>query len=105
MPLLAHEAFQKDGQTRIWVGEIQYTVGFYTHYCLWPQGQKKAEDRGLFKPRKHQLMDSTREDIDVLNSKYKTEFSTTFESAFKLVAKTEQPKKEPNQGINRTESF
>ena len=50
-------------------------------------------------------MDSTREDIDVLNSKYKTEFSTTFESAFKLVAKTEQPKKEPNQGINRTESF
>ena len=62
------------------------------------KAKKKAEDKGLFKPKKQQLMDSTREDIDVLNSKYKTEFSTTFDSAYKLVAKTEQPKKGAQSG-------
>lgn len=39
-------------------------------------------------------------DVDALNLKYKTQFSTTFDSAYKLVSKTEQPKKRAQlQGI------
>ena len=53
----------------------------------------KAEESGLFKPIRQQVIEATKDDVVELNRKYKKDFSMTFESAYNLVKKKEVDKK------------
>lgn len=49
---------------------------------------KIATENGLFRPARHNIIDETKRDINVLNGKYKEQFSVTFENALKMADKS-----------------
>ena len=55
--------------------------------------KKIAEENGLYRPVRHNIIEETKRDISELNSKYKEQFSVTFESALKMAEKSAVQKK------------
>ena len=56
-------------------------------------GKKRAEESGLFKPIRQQVLEATKKDLNRLNYEYKNDFSMTFESAYNIVKNKETEKK------------
>ena len=48
----------------------------------------RAEEKGLFKPVKRKIIEETQKDINILNSKYKENYSITFDSTLKIAEKS-----------------
>ena len=46
--------------------------------------QKKAKEKGLFRPAKRKIIEETEKDISILNQKYKENYAVTFDSALKI---------------------
>ena len=51
-------------------------------------GKQKAEAAGLFRPVKHSIVEQAKKDISLLNTRYKKDFSVSFESALQMAEKT-----------------
>ena len=47
-----------------------------------------AEEKGLFRPVKRKIIEAAEEDINLLNQKYKEQYSVSFENAMKIAEKT-----------------
>ena len=48
----------------------------------------RAEEKGLFKPVKRKIIEETEKDIGILNTKYKENYSITFDSALKIAERS-----------------